>query len=334
MYWNISKILPYQRHFNFINGPREIGKTYSTLKWLIGRAINKGEEFVYICRTQDEKKNGVLKYALEKVMQQEYQITKYSGDTFVSKVEDKPIARCIALSEYMKIKKFSFPNTKYFIFDEYMLESSDSSAYVHGWQEPDLLLSIYQTIDRGRDILTGFLLGNNTSFYNPYHLHEAFNIPFVQPGKIWTSQNVLFQWALPSKELKNHLQGNAFNQMIQNTTYDKYAVQGHYINENDVFLGKLDSSCKYYFTIRYNAYSYGVFMSSKQGVCIISDKIDNSCIYDYALTLPDHTQNTLLLSRNTPHIKWLADLYKKGVVRFTSMPVKQKFQDILRIIVR
>ena len=54
LYWNINEILSYQRNFNFINGPRSIGKTYTTLKHIIDNSIKRNKEFAYIVRTQDE----------------------------------------------------------------------------------------------------------------------------------------------------------------------------------------------------------------------------------------------------------------------------------------
>ncbi len=66
LYWNINEILSYQRNFNFINGPRSIGKTYTTLKHIIDNSIKRNKEFAYIVRTQDEKKNYILKKACDK----------------------------------------------------------------------------------------------------------------------------------------------------------------------------------------------------------------------------------------------------------------------------
>lgn len=334
MYWNIGEILPYQRHFNFINGPREIGKTYTTLKWLIKQAITKDRYFVYICRTQDEKKNGILKFALDKVMNEQYPELEPKYSSFTCIVNDVIIAKCVALSEYMKIKKYSFPGTCYFIFDEYMLESNNSGSYVQGWNEPDLLLNIYQTIDRGNDNLIGFLLGNNTNFYNPYHLHPAFNIPFVNPGKIWTSHNVLFQRAMPSKSLSERLEANAITKQIKDTSYGKYAVSGDYMNHNDAFLGKLDGSCIYQFTMRYNDRAFGVYTSPKQGVCIVSDKIEPNCKFDYAFTMNDHIESTTLIAKDNVHLKWLGNLYKHALVKFTSHKVREQCKDIIRMVVK
>ena len=65
-YWDINKILCFNRCFNLINGERSIGKSYTTQKFFIKRAIEKGQEFVYIVRTQDEKKKGILHPPLKK----------------------------------------------------------------------------------------------------------------------------------------------------------------------------------------------------------------------------------------------------------------------------
>ena len=334
MYWDINKILPYQRHFNFINGPREIGKTYTTLKWLINRALTKGDTFTYICRTQDEKKGGILEHATKKVIEEQFPDYKVKTTPFSLFMNESMVANCVALSESVKIKKFSFPSNRFIIFDEYMLEPSDNSLYVHGWKEPDLFLSIYHTIDRGRDSNICFLLGNNTAFYNPYHLHPAFDIPYINPGQIWKSKNVLFQWAMPSEELSNKLENTAINQQIKNTEYGKYAVLGQYVGENNMFLGHLDDSCYYQFTILYNSFSFGVFTSAANGYCIISSKIDKNCPFVYAMTLNDHTENTLLLTRDNVHLKWLGNLYKKGLVKFDSMKTKQQCNDVIRMVVR
>ena len=217
MYWDINKILPYQRNFNLINGERSIGKTYTTQKWVVGKCLEKHQQFVYLVRTQSEKKEGVLERAFEKVMTKEYPgvETAYTEETMSANGEI--IGFCIAISESQKIKKRSFPNVYYIIFDEYMLEDSSRSNYVSGWKEPDLLLSIYHTIDREEDRVKVFMLGNNTSFFNPYHLHPAFNIQPIKQGQIWTSENVLYQWAEGSKDLKEKRATSKFGKMIQNT---------------------------------------------------------------------------------------------------------------------
>lgn len=323
MYWDINKILPYQRNFNLINGERSIGKTYTTQKWVVGKCLEKQQQFVYLVRTQSEKKEGVLERAFEKVMTKEFPglETAYTEETMSANGEI--IGFCIAISESQKIKKRSFPNVYYIIFDEYMLEDSSRSNYVSGWKEPDLLLSIYHTIDREEDRVKVFMLGNNTSFFNPYHLHPAFNIQPIKQGQIWTSENVLYQWAEGSKDLKEKRATSKFGKMIQNTRYGEYASAGHFIEDNDDFIAVHDGKAQYEFTIICGGIQYGVFADQNKGLVYISDKTDPSCPFVYALTVDDHTENVMLTKGKPGALEWFSKCIKIGVVRFENMYIKK-----------
>lgn len=342
-YWNIKAILPYQRCFNLINGERSIGKSYTVEGFFLERALQKGEEFIYLVRTQDEKKKGVFEKAFSKVIAQEFpkdniettteemelKIEDENGDP----VETKTLGYCLALSEAVKIKKRSFPNVKWLMFDEYMLEEKQSSGYVNGWNEPDLFLSIYHTIDREQDKVICFLLGNNTSFYNPYHMHEAFNIPYVSKGDIWYSENVLFQWATGSDELQEDKAKCKFLKMIDKTDYGRYAKYGDYVDDNINFIGKRTEKSKHLFVIEFEGVSYGVWQDLKLGLVFIDSVYDKNTNLRYALTVGDHKENTLLTrSKSNNLLLWLAKNFKLGNVRFTDMKVKVKAEQAIKLI--
>ena len=340
-YWDINKILPYQRCFNLINGERSIGKSYTTEKFLIKRALNKDEEFVYLVRTQDEKKNGVLEKAFEKVLQNEYadyQIESTKDEmTLVIDTEEteekKTLGYCIALSEAIKIKKRSYPNVKYIMFDEYMLELKHGTSYVNGWNEPDLFLNIYHTIDREEDRVICFLLGNNTSFYNPYHLHPAFKIPTINKGEIWYNENVLFQWAESTTELAKEKSKCKFLKMIDKTEYGQYAKNGDYVDDNVNFIMKRTQSARHLFNLAYEGTIYGVWNDNKLGRIFIDDKYDPSCHISYALTLDDHTENTMLTrNKNLALLQWLSKNFKLGNVRFVDMKIKVKVEKAISLL--
>lgn len=330
IHWNIYDVLAYQRNFNFINSIRDIGKTYTTELYVIDQCIKKGVEFIYIVRTKDEKKDGALAKGLEKVLM------RFEGEKAVTTdellIDNVPIGYCYALSEYRKLKKRSFPNVKYFIFDEYMLEGEHTNEYVHGWKEPDILLNMYHTVDRDEDRVIVFLLGNNTRFYNPYHIHPAFHIPKIEPGKIWTSENVLYQVVAPTDKLieKNK---SKFSRMIENTEYGEYAKEGKFVYEQDNFVEQINGNCRYAFTCEYDGITFGIWRNMKEGKVYISDKFDKGFPIRYALTLKDHTENTMLtLAKKPAHLKWLVDNFKLGNVRFCSMEIKARFEGALRFL--
>ena len=341
-YWDINYILPFNRCFNFINGERSIGKSYTTQKFIIKRALERGQEFVYIVRTQDEKKKKILETAFEKVTQKVFGNIdfNYSTEEMWQEYENedglkehKTLGYCIALTEYIKIKKRSFPNVKYIMFDEYMLEENQVISYVNGWNEPDLFLSIYHTIDRESDRVICFLLGNNTSFYNPYHMHKAFNIPHINKGQIWHSENVLFQWATSTAELKKEKAKSKFVKMIESTKYGDFSVNGQYVDDNTEFVEKRPANTLHNFSFSDNNETYGVWCSKEKGKIYVSDKYDPSCKLNFAFNLNDHKENTLLTKdKNNTLLKWFAKNFKMGNVKFETMEIKKKTEEAIMLI--
>lgn len=330
-YWDIGQVLSYNRRFNFINGPRSIGKTYTTEKYCVKRAIEKGEQFFYIVRTQYEKLNHAMEDGLAKVLDREfgeYEFKFSKGELWYKNAEQNKfitIGYCLAISESAKIRRKSFPFGKYIIFDEYMLAPEDSGGYVDGWKEPDKFLSIYHTIDREEDRVICFFLGNNTSFYNPYHMHKSFNIPRVEPGKIWASKNVLFQYALPSDELIAEKENSRFLSMIRGTDYASYAITGEYVDTDTKEIMPLTKGCIHTFNFSFMGNTFGVWRYEQEGLCIISKSYDPSCPFSYALTTSDRQENTMFTKdKRNPHLQYMARAFKLTRIRYDSLETKSK----------
>lgn len=335
LHWNIYEILPFQRNFNFVNSERSIGKTYTSEFFILDKCINSEWQFVYIVRTKDQKKKGALEKGFEKVIREQFPDLKFEFSSEQINVEvkeeekeyKKTLGYCIALSEENSVKTMSFPRVKYMLFDEYVIEETSNNKYYNGWNEPDALLKIYHTIDREEDRVICFLMGNNIRFHNPYHLHPAFRIPFTEKGQIWTSENVLFQNAIASKDLKKKKSKSKFVRMIEGTDYAEYATNGNYMLDNYSFIEPMKKPLPYVFTIEYNRNSYGVYNDMKNGKIFITNKIDKNCKFVYALTNDDHRENTMLTrSGKITHLNWLIKNYKLGNVRFNSMETKMKIE--------
>lgn len=323
MYWNPTAILPYQRNFNFINSERSIGKTYSTELFMLDKAINKAREFIYLVRTKTVKDSGAFEKAFEKVINEKFHNFNFDFTADSLYLDNKRLGYCIALSEAVDIKRNSYPNVKYMFHDEYMLEPKHFSKYVTGWNEPDLLLNIYHTVDREEDRVIVFLMGNNTNFYNPYHLHPAFNIPKIEKGGIWYNDNVLFQYADSSVKLKAKKSKCKFLNMIKDTDYGNYALDGLYADDALSFISERSKKAKHIFNLMYMGTTYGVWTDYNIGKIFIDDKYDPSCNINYALTLDDHSENTLLTKTKSAHLlQWLAQGFKNGNVYYTAPKIK------------
>lgn len=323
-YWNIKELLPYQRNFNFVNSVRSQGKSYTTCGFFIERFLKKGEQFLFVVRNANEKQAGAMKKWSEKILMNEFPDleVEITSETMYMKEGKKktdwiPMGHCRALSEALKIKKQSFPLVKWMCMDEYMLEPKNFSMYVNGWYEPDLLLNLYHTVDREEDRVVVFMLGNNTTFYNPYHLHPAFQIPKVEPGKIWKSENVLFQNYEASDTLKEKAKKNKFLRMIQGTEYSDYAQEGNY-HDNEEFISERPRGATYSWTLCCGSDCFGVWCYGRNRTVYISDiynptgfkfRVDGLAV-EGQLPIPDSLR------------KWLAMQYGFNKVYFENMKVK------------
>lgn len=330
-YWNVTSILPYQRNFNFVDGPRSVGKTYSVIYFMIKEALLKQKQFIYLVRTIREKTDSALQKGIAKVCQNEFPDISFKclGDTVSA--NEKILGYCIALSEAQKIKKNSYPGVYYIFFDEYMLEDATAGDYVKGWKEPDLLLSIYHTVDRQEDRVKCFLMGNNTNFYNPYHMHKAFRIPLTDKNP-WLSENVLF-YRIDKKSLAPGAELSRFERMIQGTKYGEYAQDGLYRDEGKDFIAKRPRTAQHYFSLRYSALTFGVWIDRKSGLYYIDDKFDPSNGLTFTLSLKDQTENTFL-DRNNFFINLLRQAIMQGNIRFTSPEIRGLTDEMIRRLVQ
>lgn len=335
MYWNINQILAYQRNFNFINGTRSIGKTYTTQKFCLKKCIENGWQAAYIVRYASEKEEGALPLAFEKVLENEFKdyLWKLQNEKIQYKNENGEwidIFICIALSESQKIKKRSFPFVKFIIFDEYMLERENNSKYVKGWKEPEIFLNIYHTIDREEDRVICFLLGNTTTFFNPYHMYPSFDIPSnIKPGEIWYNKFCLFQWAIPDEEMIEKKSKSKFNEMIGGSEYGRYARDGEYIEDSEEFVLSRPQSAKHLMNIKSNDTIYGIWFDRINGNVFIDDKYDPSCRFNFVLSKEELAEGFILGTKDFYLIKWLSQKFKNGFVKYTTLETKKKMERVI-----
>lgn len=335
IYFDPTKYLPYQRNFILINSERTVGKTYSTQKFQIERALDKAERFVYFVRTQQEKSTGVFQDAYSKVMMEQfpgYDFTFKSNHCFVE-LDDQQfeIGVCMALSEANKAKRINYPKSRWGLFDEYILEEMTHSDYVSGWNEPNLFLKAYHTIDREQDYLTVFMLANTVEFYNPYHIHPAFNVPPTPIGEVWKSENVVYEHIEASEELKKKKKKSKFLRMIEGTEYGGYAIKGDFINDNDSFIASRTKKAKLQYNFDVGTETFGVWYDNDTGILYIDDVYDKNFSRWYTFDKNRMKEGkTLVVSKEIYILKWTGTMFRRGNVRWTKMEIKGKSLEGLR----
>lgn len=328
MWFSILPYLTLNRHFILINSQRETGKTYSTLKELIALCLKKDREIFYICRTKAELQAGALPDAFAKVLRNEYGNlqTRSTNEELSYNIgsEDEPewmrLAVCGALSDFQRLKKRSFPKVWYMLFDEYIIEKDSPMQYVRGEREPDILLNLYQTIDRGEDRVYCIMLGNTGTFYNPYHIHPVFNVRDPGPGRCRKSINLVFVHYAPPRSWAERMEKNLFAQMVRGSTYGSYAIDGEYIEDSPEFVEPRPENARPWFTLAVAGERVGLWRDPD--LVWASGAVDPSAPV-VSLDSTSHTEGTVYRS-NAPQLRILSNAWALGMVRFDSQIVKSR----------
>ena len=167
MYYDLTKILSYNAFLNFIVGGRGVGKTYNTSKFVINQFIKKGYEFVYIRRYKSDLKKSLPTFFKSMITKDEFNghTLETKGDLFI--VDNKVAGYGITLTMAQSLKSSNYPNVKYIIFDEFILENDGHKHYLQN--EVEVFLGLVETIARMRDVKI-FMLGNAVTIANPYFI--------------------------------------------------------------------------------------------------------------------------------------------------------------------
>ena len=136
MYNDLSKVLSYNAFLNFIIGERGVGKTYPSTKFTGKQFIKKGYEFVYVRRYKTELSKSMSGFydALNKniALGKEEDL---KGHTFYTKgnkmyIDDKVAGYGMTLTTAQDYKSSNFPNVKYIIFDEFIIDKGVTDIFL------------------------------------------------------------------------------------------------------------------------------------------------------------------------------------------------------------
>lgn len=338
------ELFTYEQRFFFLNGARTTGKTYTLQKLMVKKALARGEEIGYFLRTKDEYDNGAVMAAFEKVLAREFPellVVEKKNDIYVRSDENGQWRRLVVgfpISMYYKYKNRSFPLVTMGLFDEYMLEVVNGitqGRYVDGFSEPDHFINLYNTIDRAEGRLRVFFCGNNTSFYNPYHIHAMFNAAFKRvppPGAMIKTPNVVFWRVQPSPELERYLSETMLGRMAEGTQYGSYAFRGEY--QDDVRgVTAICAGAKTVFALRYSnttVYVHTGTHTDRQRAMWISST-GGTGVPIYAVRGNDVSQDIPLFFGTYWH-DIFSDLHRRGRIFFATQKAKSACDAFLYLI--
>lgn len=252
MYYDYHKILSYNCLLNFIIGERGVGKTFGITDFVTSKFIKDKSEFAFIRRYKSELKEVVPNFFDSIKSQEKYKDVKlYSkGDKFYC--NDKICGYSMTLSTAQKLKSVNFPNVKYIIFDEFIIEEGQRTYYLKN--EVFVFLNLIETIARMRDVNI-FLLGNAGSSINPYFLYFDLTLPYNSDIKLFKDNTILLQY-IKNEEYRQAKKETNFGKLVAHTSFDDYAINNNFINDNKNFIEKKKATSKFKFAFIYDNLTY------------------------------------------------------------------------------
>lgn len=337
-HWNPRKTRSYGCLLNFIIGMRGGGKTYGFLKDSIERFLRKKEEFLYVRRIKTElekltiMRGGRLFKAVEKEFP-EYELRAESNILSIRQIKNekwKTMGYAQPLSTASILKSDAFPNVWTIGFDEFIIDNSGTYHYLK--DEVRKFLDLYETVARGRDVVT-FFLSNAVTITNPYFDFWNLNKPYHSNiQRFGASKDILVENVV-IEALAKEKKASRFGQIIADTDYSDYAYDNEWLLDNTDFVSNKTKDCQYFVTLLYKGNEIGIWVDRVQWLWYISADIDKQCKDVYSVTIEEHKPNIMLFNagKKLPWLKTLIDAYQCGAVRYESIKLKNWFRDIMRM---
>lgn len=326
-WYDINKTLTYNCLFNFIIGNRGSGKTYAAKKRAVKLFLDKGYQFVYLRRFNDELQETAESYFNDIILNNEFPeaVIEYRNGCYF--INDQLAGYAMALTKAKDYKSISYPLVYLIIFDEFLIEDNGYSRYLKN--EVKQFLNFYMSIDRYRGC-TVFFLANSVTMVNPYTLYFDIQLPYN--STITRKGDILLQLVQDEEFIKER-QATRFGKLIAGTDFEDYAIKNKFVQDSKTFLAKKGEKSQFYFAFIYNGDKYGVWIDYREGRLYVSADVDPSCRIVYSITVSDHSPNTLLLSNINKAVFWkkFIDNYKMGNVYFESQKIKQVVYEVIKL---
>jgi len=344
-FWDIKKILTFNRPAMVVTGSRSIGKsTQVALLCLISYQLF-GKKFMYIRRRPiDVQKtyktffnNAVEIYNRYLPLPKIVAFKAHKGNYWIAYSlddDESPVfEECgcyVALSQEENYKSNSFSEYVTMIYDEFI--SKDPNKYLGTKEntdaEWDALMSLYQTVDRGidtpfRNETVIFLLGNKSTVYNPVALSLGL-VDYVNKGARYTNpKGKLWVWEdVDHVEATTNFEDSYAYQLSTEHT-KKYAYENEGKDTTD-FIKRPDVA-KYYITVRLKGNDYGIYYDAQDNYYIDKAK---DCYATISLDVVSHNQSDVgLIKRwtNDATLMKLSKAYMDGRLYFGSGKIQALF---------
>lgn len=325
LYYNFDKILSYNALISIVLGNRGCGKSFNAKLMVLKNFLKNGEQFIYVRRYKTELDSALATFwddIQSKGYFEDHELkVKKSKMLTTFTCDGEVCGYAVALSTSNILKSTAFPNVKYIIYDEFVLDTS-AGSYKYIRREPEVLLDLYETVFRLSDKGRLIMLGNIISFFGcPFIGYWNLDLPYNSDIRTFKDGAIVVQTII-NPEYQNVKSKTRFGALVEGTIYGDYLLKNSSLRENNAFIGKRPANSKFYAHLILNGVDFGVW-SGVDGYLYISDKYDPSSPMKYACDFDDHTEQTIFLNiRENFYLKYCLKAYKQGWLKFENQRLK------------
>ena len=327
-YYDISKLLTYNRFLNIVIGQRGGGKTYQAKKLGIKNFINKGEKFIYLRRNKSDIK---FKGKIEKFFDDmhdvfpEHELKVEPSGSF--KIDNKTCGYYVALSTAQNYKSTPFNDVTLIIFDEFIIDKS----YMHYIPNEVInFLEFISTVVRKRSNVKVIMLSNAITVSNPYFTY--FNIEYKKGSKFQKFGKQIVIEFYSDDNFAKEMYETPFGQLIKGTTYGSYAVENNFLQDTDAFIKKKTGNCLIFFNLKVDDNNiYGIWRDDANNIYYVSKDYVKNYPVNYSASTKVHNEQYELINSMNYRFRVFKNSYYNGRVFFESIKIKNEILEIFKI---
>lgn len=322
-YYDPSRILSYNTPWVFVTGARGRGKTYAFKKRVIRKAIENGDEFIYLRRFKGEA--ATFKTFFDDISW-EFPNVELSVKGKVAAIGSgkgaQPIGQVVYLSAAQMLKSVSLKRVKHIIFDEFILEKG-ATHYLP--DEASIFEGLYSTVDRWDDRVQVYFLANAFSLTNPYYVKYGI-VPTdeftVEPGadRFWAVHTDR------SEEFAQQVSNTKFGAFLrrQDDENSRYMIDSTFRDEGLEMVAAKPPSAMYSLSIVGGSRPLSFWLSRDWSTWYTTEGLPRDPNM-FTLSPSRVNETTRLLTPQDSYLKNIRASYASGRVRFDMLTTRNLF---------
>ena len=345
--YDISGVMGSGCAINVVTGARSFGKTYGWKKRCIKNFIDSGETWGYL-RTFDQEIKDIVADGPEAFFSDVMRNDEFPGRKFrvngrtmqcgkvmgtndkgEEQVEWETMGQLLALTKAQSYKGKTVANMTTLVFDEFIRETRVPPYPANC---VNMLMNLWETLDRREDRLRIVMLANSADVVNPYFV--AWGIVPPEPGghmRVPVGRSYVYVENCWSREFDQFSDDSEIGRFTAGSSYQLYAQKNQFANQSGLFVAAKPRRCVAVMNFVWKDKEFSVWADRDS---LGREHVEAGCakgVETVALTRADGGPDIYVIERNNPILKDTVSRARKGWITFESDRVREQFMEVLEL---